>query len=244
MIPLFYDFHMHSCLSPCGDDDMTPANLVGMAFVNGLQAIALTDHNSCLNCPAAYAHAAEYGITFIPGMELTTMEEVHVLCLFPTVERALRWSEYVYPRILNVKNKPEIFGNQRVMNEEDVQVDEIEKLLISATDISFDAVYDLMEEFGGVMVPAHVDAGSYGLIANLGFVPPESRFRTAEFEHEENVPVYEKADPYFGTCRKIYDSDAHYLENISEAVHVLHVEENTPEAILKVLKEGLRTEAQ
>ena len=244
MIPLFYDFHMHSCLSPCGDDDMTPANLVGMAFVNGLQAIALTDHNSSLNCPAAAAHAAEYGITFIPGMELTTMEEVHVLCLFPTVERALRWSEYVYPRILNVKNKPEIFGNQRVMNEEDVQVDEIEKLLISATDISFDAVYDLMEEFGGVMVPTHVDAGSYGLIANLGFVPPESRFRTVEFEHEENVPAYEKADPYFGTCRKIYDSDAHYLENIHEAVRVLHVEENTPEAILKVLREGLRTEAQ
>ena len=244
MIPLFYDFHMHSCLSPCGDDDMTPANLVGMAFVNGLQAIALTDHNSSLNCPAAAAHAAEYGITFIPGMELTTMEEVHVLCLFPTVERALRWSEYVYPRILNVKNKPEIFGNQRVMNEEDVQVDEIEKLLISATDISFDAVYDLMEEFGGVMVPAHVDAGSYGLIANLGFVPPESRFRTVEFEHEENVPAYEKADPYFGTCRKIYDSDAHYLENIHEASYVLHVEENSPEGILKVLKEGLRAASQ
>ena len=244
MIPLFYDFHMHSCLSPCGDDDMTPANLVGMAFVNGLQAIALTDHNSSLNCPAAAAHAAEYGITFIPGMELTTMEEVHVLCLFPTVERALRWSEYVYPRILNVKNKPEIFGNQRVMNEEDVQVDEIEKLLISATDISFDEVYDLMEEFGGVMVPAHVDAGSYGLIANLGFVPPESRFRTAEFEHEENVPAYEKADPYFGTCRKIYDSDAHYLENIHEASYVLHVEENSPEAILKVLREGLRFQDQ
>jgi hypothetical protein len=94
------------------------------------------------------------------------------------------------------------------------------------------------------MVPAHVDAGSYGLIANLGFVPPESRFRTVEFEHEENVPAYEKADPYFGTCRKIYDSDAHYLENISEAVHVLHVEENSPEGILKVLKEGLPTASQ
>ena len=93
-------------------------------------------------------------------------------------------------------------------------------------------------------MPAHVDAGSYGLIANLGSVPPESRFRTVEFEHKENVPAYEKADPYFGTCRKIYDSDAHYLENISEAVHVLHVEENTPEAILKVLKEGLRFQNQ
>ena len=68
------------------------------------------------------------------------------------------------------------------------------------------------------------------------FLPPESRFRTVEFEHEENVPAYEKADPYFGTCRKIIDSDAHYLENISEAVHVLHVEENSPEGILRVLK--------
>ena len=93
-------------------------------------------------------------------------------------------------------------------------------------------------------MPAHVDAGSYGLIANLGSVPPESRFRTVEFEHKENVPAYEKADPYFGTCRKIYDSDAHYLENIHEASYVLHVEENSPEAILKVLKEGLWTEDQ
>ena len=83
MIPLFYDLHIHSCLSPCGDDDMTPANLVGMAAVKGLDVIALTDHNSCRNCPAALYHGKNYGVTVIPGMELTTAEEVHVICLFP-----------------------------------------------------------------------------------------------------------------------------------------------------------------
>ena len=72
MIPLYYDLHIHSCLSPCGDDDMTPANLVGMAAVKGLDVIALTDHNSCSNCPAAVFHGKNYGVTVIPGMELTT----------------------------------------------------------------------------------------------------------------------------------------------------------------------------
>ena len=91
MIPLYYDLHIHSCLSPCGDDDMTPANLVGMAAVKGLDVIALTDHNSCKNCPAAMYHGANYGVTVIPGMELTTEEEVHVICLFPTLKDALAY---------------------------------------------------------------------------------------------------------------------------------------------------------
>ena len=86
MIPLYYDLHIHSCLSPCGDDDMTPANLVGMAAIKGLDVIALTDHNSCANCPAAVYHGENYGVTVIPGMELTTEEEVHVICLFSSLE--------------------------------------------------------------------------------------------------------------------------------------------------------------
>ena len=85
MIPLFYDLHIHSCLSPCGDDDMTPANLVGMAAVKGLDVIALTDHNSCANCPAAMYHGENYGVTVIPGMELTTAEEVHVRVCSPII---------------------------------------------------------------------------------------------------------------------------------------------------------------
>ena len=74
MIPLYYDLHLHSCLSPCGDDDMTPANIAGMASIKGLDVIALTDHNSCKNCPAAMLQGREYGVSVIPGMELCTVE--------------------------------------------------------------------------------------------------------------------------------------------------------------------------
>lgn len=95
---LYYDLHLHSCLSPCGDDDMTPANIVGMAAVKGLDVIALTDHNSCKNCPAAIHHGQQYGVIVIPGMELCTIEEVHIICLFPELDAALAFDQYVYSR--------------------------------------------------------------------------------------------------------------------------------------------------
>ena len=114
---LFYDLHIHSCLSPCGDGDMTPANIAGMAAVKGLDVIALTDHNSCRNCPAAMRHAEALGITLIPGMELTTSEEVHVVCLFPSLEAAMDFDSYVYAHLLPVKNRPDIFGEQLILDE-------------------------------------------------------------------------------------------------------------------------------
>ena len=236
MIPIFYDFHLHSCLSPCGDEDMTPANLVGMAMIKGLQAIALTDHNSSKNCPAAAKHAEEYGLTFLPGMELTTQEEVHVVCLFPTLEDALAYDAFVHERIQPVVNKPEYFGYERIMDENDCQTAEENLLLINATTIPFDKVQNLVESYHGVMIPAHIDKSSNALIANLGFVPPDSRFTCVEYANLDNAPALEEKNPYLKKCRKITDSDAHYLENINEAVHVLHVRENTPAGIIEMLR--------
>ena len=238
MIPIYYDFHLHSCLSPCGSEDMTPANIAGMALVNGLQAFALTDHNTAKNCPAAAAHAKEYGLTFLPGMELTTQEEVHVLCLFARVEDALAFDSYVHERIQPVENKPDYFGHETIMNEKDEPVGEEPLLLINATTISFDSLQGLVEKYGGVMVPAHIDKSSNALLANLGFVPPDSHFTTVEYAHIENAERLEKENPYLASCRKITDSDAHYLENVNQAVNILHVKENTPEAILEVLRSG------
>ena len=106
---LHYDFHMHSCLSPCGDSDMTPNNIVNMAKIMGFDAIALTDHNTALNCPAVKKLAEKHGITFIPGMELCTSEEVHIICLFYELDDALRFSDYVKSTMPPIKNKPAIF---------------------------------------------------------------------------------------------------------------------------------------
>ena len=108
----FYDLHLHSCLSPCGDMDMTPNNITGMAALLGLDVIALTDHNTCLNCEAAIEAGKRNGVLVIPGMELTTSEDIHAVCLFPTLERALNWSEYVDNHRIKVKNRPDIYGRQ------------------------------------------------------------------------------------------------------------------------------------
>ena len=122
---------------------MTPANLVGMAAVKGLDVIALTDHNSCRNCPAALYHGKNYGVTVIPGMELTTAEEVHVICLFPTLEGALAFDAYVYERLLPVPNREDIFGRQLIYNTEDQICGTIPNLLIQPAEISFDQLWEL-----------------------------------------------------------------------------------------------------
>ncbi len=216
MTPLYYDLHLHSCLPPCGDEDMTPANIVGMAAIKGLDVIALTDHNSCKNCPAALYHGQNYGVTVIPGMELCTAEEVHVICLFPSLFDALSFDAYVYGHMLPVKNKEEIFGRQLIMNEADEITGTVENLLISATDISFDTVFSLAADHRGIAYPAHVDKSSTSLLSNLGFVPPDSTFTCAEFHDLKNLHRIQKEHPYFSDCNIISSSDAHYLEDIHE----------------------------
>jgi len=143
-IPLQYDLHIHSCLSPCGDLDMTPNNIVGMAKISGLDVIAVTDHNSCKNCPAVMKVAEGYEILAIPGMELTTMEEVHVVCLFETLEDALSFGNYVDEKLIPIENREDIFGQQLICNEEDEVIGKESRLLINATTISFDDVYELV----------------------------------------------------------------------------------------------------
>ena len=216
MIPLFYDLHIHSCLSPCGDDDMTPANIAGMAAVKGLDVIALTDHNSCRNCPAAIYHGEKHGVTVIPGMELTTREEVHVICLFPTLENALAFDSLVYKELMPFPNREDIFGKQQIMDPTDRVIGTVENLLINATSIPFDDVFSLTASYGGIAYPAHVDKASNSLLSNLGFVPPDSIFACAEFHDFENLHRIKKEHPYFEGCRAICCSDAHYLEDILE----------------------------
>ncbi len=236
-----YDLHIHSCLSPCGDQDMTPCNIAGMAAVKGLDVIALTDHNSCRNTPAAVKAAEEYGLLCIPGMELTTAEEAHVVCLFPTVAQALEYDAYVYAHLQKIENREKIFGEQVLMDEHDEVIGRERCLLINATDISFEDVWDLVTDFGGVMFPAHLDKSTTSLISNLGFIPPGSRFKTAEVKDLSKLHQLKKNHPYLNDCRIISDSDAHYLWDIKEPDLTLPVEEVSAEAVVSLLREGLVT---
>ena len=217
------DLHIHSCLSPCGDDTMTPFDLVGMSLLNGLDLIALTDHNTAKNCPAAMAAAKEYGIGFIPGMEVTTAEDVHCVCLFPTLESAMDFDSMLEKRIPPIKNKTEIFGNQIIMSPDGGEK-QFDKLLITATDISIMELPALVREYGGICYPAHVDRESNGLLAVLGLWPEDLDVTAAEvrFKVPEVVPK---------NLKILQASDAHRLESLPEGGFPIDAEEPTFEGI-------------
>ena len=233
MEKLFADLHMHSCLSPCGSDDMTPANLCGMAMLKGLQMIALTDHNTARNLPAAQACADAYGLLLIPGMEITTREEVHLLGYFPTVERALDFSEFLRPHMPPKKNKPSFFGNQLVMDEDDNVIAEEDELLIGASDLPLSALVGLIREADGVPVPAHINRGSNGLLINLGFVPQDLDLTAVEVWRDLPCPH----TPQEGRL-VLHSSDAHYLGDILAATETIELPERSVAAFLEHLRRG------
>ncbi len=235
MLKLSYDLHIHSCLSPCGDEDMTPGNIVGMSAIKGLDIIAVTDHNSCKNCPAVLKLAQQYGMIAIPGMELTTMEEVHALCLFAELEDALRFNEYVSDKLMKIPNDEKAFGKQEVCDEEDQVISTEPYLLINATDISFDELGRLMQEFHGIYIPAHLDKNSNSLLSNLGFISPDADFAVAELADPGKLETLSEANPYLKGCNIITDSDAHDLGRIHEALNYLTCEEKSREAVIKAL---------
>ncbi len=221
----YYDLHIHSCLSPCGDDDMTPGNIAGMAMLNGLNIVALTDHNSAKNCPAFFAQAKKYGIVPIPGMELTTSEDVHVVCLFRSLEDALAFDKEVEAKRIIVKNKPAIFGHQYIVDEEDSPVGEEEGLLINATTLSIEEANDLVKSYRGVCYPAHIDRPSNGMVAVLGDFPDDPHFTAYELNDGGNTEEYQARFPKLKDKMRAVSSDAHYLENIGQAENYFMIDD-------------------
>ena len=230
---LYCDLHMHSCLSPCANDDMTPSNICGMAMLKGLQMIALTDHNTARNLPAAKICADAYGLLLIPGMEITTKEEVHLLGYFPDVDTAMDFSEFLRGHMPAKKNKPEFFGNQLVMDEDDNTVAIEDELLIAASDLTLSQLTALIRERGGVPVPAHINRGSNGLLINLGFVPEDLSFKAVVVW--KGLPCAHT--PQVGKV-VLHSSDAHYLGDIMEAEETIELEEPSVEAFLELLRRG------
>ena len=230
-----YDLHLHSCLSPCGDMDMTPCNIAGMAHLNALGIVALTDHNTVDNCPAFFAACEEYGIVPIAGMELTTAEDIHLLCIFETLDDALAFGAEVREHRMKIKNRVEIFGEQPILNEQDEKIGEDPYFLPAATDLDLASAAELVKANDGVCWPAHIDRDSNGLLAVLGAFPPEPEFRIAELRDAENAKLTEGRT--IVVC-----SDAHRLWEIGEAGGTLELDtdETGPEAVRHALFTKLR----
>ena len=211
--PFHYDFHIHSCLSPCGSEDMTPNNIVNMALLNGLSAIALTDHNSVGNCAAAMETGRAAGLLVVPGMELTTAEDIHAVCLFPSLAAAQAFDRYVYQRLPDIPNRADIFGEQWMMDGSDALVGVEKRLLLTATSISLDTLPALIEEYGGIAILAHIDRRSNGALAILGSLSEDMGFSLAEVSKQVRKSDYAVRFPFLNF---VSDSDAHQLADIAE----------------------------
>ena len=234
----YYDLHLHSCLSPCGDDDNTPNNLCGMASLLGINILALTDHNTTKNCPAFFTAAKRYGIIPIAGMELTTSEDIHVVCLFEHLDDAMKFGDFVDGRRVLIKNKPDFFGRQQILDGDDNIVSEEEYLLSNATDISIEEVYSLVQGFGGISYPAHIDREANGIVAILGTIPQDSEFRVYELHDGERREEYSKK---YGIPKErfVISSDAHVLTDMREKENYFDIDDE-PYSSAKVREELFR----
>ena len=238
MARYFYDLHLHSCLSPCGDDDMTPYNAMQMAALNELDIVALTDHNTAKNCPAASLVADRCGLCFVPGMELCTREEIHVVCLFPTLCDAMDFDAYVEKKLLPIPNDPSVFGRQRILNDRDECLGEFDRLLVTAAEIGVDEVPALVGRFHGAAVPAHIDRTSYSLLSALGDFPESIGFQSAEISSRGDTAALKSRYPVLQRMPLLLSSDAHYLEDIHPRRAWLELEERSPEAVIRALNGG------
>ena len=227
---IYCDLHIHSCLSPCGDMLMTPNNIVGMAFIKQLDAIAVCDHNTAENLHAVKEAADMMGVILLPGMELTTREEAHMLAYFPDVDSALAFSREVHAHLPPIQNRPEFFGRQVIMNGQDEEIGEEDTLLISALEWSFEECERQIHRFGGLCVPAHINRGSNGVLNALGFLPGGVQYDALELSDAVAMPSVD-----ISAYRTLRSSDAHYLENILEPTFQLEVREKSVQGVFDAI---------
>ena len=224
---IYYDFHIHSVLSACADDDMTINNIINMAKIKGLDAIAITDHNSTRNLPAAVEAGDRLGMVVVPGMEVQTKEEVHMICLFPDLDSVLEIGKLIEKHAVKKVHDVQKYGEQIVLDSYDRIIGYENTSLLSGTTLGINELADAVEASGGVCIPAHINRESYSILTKFGNIP--DRFKIVEVT----------CDDYEVNCPVIRNSDAHSLGNISEKVNFLETEEKSCWAIIKNIKKNV-----
>jgi len=235
------DLHVHTVLSPCGDIEMTPAFIIRRAKECGLHIVGITDHNSTLQCAEIRRIGEREGVFVLCGAEVTTNEEVHCLAFMEDFEKLSLFQEYLSRHLPPIRNKPDLFGYQLVVNEQEEVVDEAPYLLISALSQSMNQVEREVHRLGGLFIPAHIDKQKDSLLSQLGFVPPDLQADALEISYRtspDKFPQKQKKHNY------ISSSDAHYPEEFSRRQTIFHMEALTFDEVRKALhgKEGRSVE--
>lgn len=201
------DFHNHSCLSPCGSLEQSPAVLARLARERGLGLVALTDHNSALNVPAFAECARRAGLRALFGVEATSAEEVHVLCLFSEPEAALAFGSYLDGLLPRLPYDPQRLGDQVVVDADENVVDLPQLYFGAALELGYGELCDAAAARGALVVPAHIDRPMFGAISQLGFLP-DGPYAAVEAMRALGPEV---ARGY----TVISGSDAHYPEQVA-----------------------------
>lgn len=231
---LYYDLHTHSCLSPCGDMEMTPNNLVNMAYLKGIEMLAVSDHNNAGNLRAIAAICEARDMLHIPAIEAETREEVHVVCYMPTIDAAEELSRVLYAALPDMPYDANFFGEQVIMNDDDEEIGRLDRLLIQATSYSIEELFGICRELHGEPVPAHINKDANSILMALGFIPPDLCAKTVEYNKNAGNPMFFDPNGY-GILRS---SDAHMLEALSERENSMELEEKTVACFLDALRRG------
>lgn len=214
------DLHVHTVVSPCADVEMIPPLIVAEALDCGIDIIAITDHNSVANIEAVQKAALNTPLIVIPGMEVQTAEDVHIVCLFPNLEQAKKWGEIVNAHLPDIKNNADYFGEQFIVDETGDFLAREEQLLLTGTSISFEKAFQYVSDLGGLFIPAHVNRKAYGLIENLGFVPFDTPITILEISRHISIEEAKQSYPQIKNFNLIQNGDVHYLADFSGALHL------------------------
>ena len=220
------DLHVHTCLSPCADLDIFPRALVGKALAEKLDVIAICDHNASENVPYVIRAARDSGLTVLPGMEITSREEVHLVAIFDSLSPLQKIQELIY-RHLPGKNNEERFGCQAIVNDMDEVEGFNERLLIGATELSLDELVQNVHSLGGVAVAAHIERESFGVMGQLGFVDSAIPFDAMEISGISGSAGARKKYPELAHYPFIESSDAHRVVEIGRRCTEIYMAEAT-----------------
>ena len=208
------DLHLHTVLSPCAELEMGPVEIVHKARESGRNIMAVTDHNSCLNYPALAGAAGTDGPLFIPGMEVQTVEDIHVVTLFPDYERALVCQKWLWSGLPDIKNRVDLFGYQLVVNAKNDILDQVERLLLQGASWTVDQVISRVHELDGIVILAHVDRPAFSYPSVLGFIPDDLDVDALELSRNVDSSEFMKWLSAYPSRTFIRSSDAHRLDEM------------------------------
>lgn len=235
------DLHVHTVLSPCGDLLMGPKNIIERATQVGLNGLAITDHNASGNVLSVMKAAEKKGLLVIPGMEVTTKEEAHLICLFSELEQLIDFQALVYDNLPPGKNDPEFFGHQYIVNEKNEVIRENSRLLIFATALTAYDIVEAVSKRRGICYPAHIDRKAYSLLNQLGFIPEDLVFPALEISWNVSVSTVTEKFPEVAAYPLIRPSDAHHTDQLGRGVTWFYLEELTyKEIVMAICGEGNR----